>query len=191
MALLSNTHLRAYDISHSPFRGANDEEGTMKGLAYIDADGNPAVWTDHKKRLWLWGLFVPTALFFAVGLMMLLGIGSTPLMYLAPVLWWIGPILLYVILPIVDIKAGDDGENPPEEVMEALENSKYYKWLTFIFLPFQAKSKFSMMRMSRLTPYMKELEKKHEGNKQKYQEEVAKLYKEEKINPMSGCLCVR
>lgn len=35
---------------------------------------------------------------------------------------------------------------------------------------------------------MKELEKKHEGNKQKYQEEVAKLYREEKINPMSGCL---
>ncbi|MFB0919603.1 MAG: membrane protein insertase YidC [Oscillospiraceae bacterium] len=57
-----------------------------------------------------------------------------------------------------------------------------------ILLPFQMKSKHSMMRTSRLTPYMKELEKKHEGNKQKYQEEVAKLYKEEKINPMSGCL---
>ena len=25
--------------------------------------------------------------------------------------------------------------NWPEEVMEALENSKYYKWLTYIFLP--------------------------------------------------------
>lgn len=57
-----------------------------------------------------------------------------------------------------------------------------------IMLPFQMKSKRSMMRMSRLTPYMKELEKKHEGNQQKYQQEVAKLYKEEKVNPMSGCL---
>lgn len=57
-----------------------------------------------------------------------------------------------------------------------------------ILLPFQMKSKRSMMRTTRLTPYLKELEKKHEGNKQKYQEEVAKLYKEEKINPMSGCL---
>lgn len=57
-----------------------------------------------------------------------------------------------------------------------------------ILLPFQMKSKRSMMRMSRLTPYMKELEKKHEGNQQKYQQEVAKLYKEEKVNPMSGCL---
>lgn len=107
----------------------------MKGLAYVDADGENAVWTDHKRRLWLWGLFVPTALFFAIGVMALLGIGDTPLMYLAPVLWWIGPLLLYVILPIVDIRAGDDGANPPDEVMEALENSRYYKWLTFIFLP--------------------------------------------------------
>ncbi len=57
-----------------------------------------------------------------------------------------------------------------------------------IMLPFQMKSKRSMMRMSRLTPLMKELEKKHEGNQQKYQQEVAKLYKEEKVNPMSGCL---
>ncbi|MGI5978796.1 MAG: membrane protein insertase YidC [Oscillospiraceae bacterium] len=60
--------------------------------------------------------------------------------------------------------------------------------LKFVFLPFQAKSKFSMMRMSRLTPYMKELEKKHKGNPQKYQEEVARLYRDEHVNPMSGCL---
>lgn len=60
--------------------------------------------------------------------------------------------------------------------------------LKLILLYPMMRSKYSMMRTSRLTPYMKELEKKHEGNKQKYQEEVAKLYKEEKINPMSGCL---
>jgi YidC/Oxa1 family membrane protein insertase len=57
-----------------------------------------------------------------------------------------------------------------------------------ILLPFQMKSKRSMMRTSRLQPKMKELEKKHGANKQKYNEEVQKLYKEEKINPMSGCL---
>lgn len=57
-----------------------------------------------------------------------------------------------------------------------------------ILLPFQLKSKRSMMRMSSLTPIIKELEKKHGGNKQKYQQEVSNLYKEENINPMSGCL---
>lgn len=52
----------------------------------------------------------------------------------------------------------------------------------------QMRSKHSMMRTARLTPIMKELEKKHEGNKQKYNEEVSRLYREEHINPMSGCL---
>jgi YidC/Oxa1 family membrane protein insertase len=50
------------------------------------------------------------------------------------------------------------------------------------------KSKKGMMRQVRFTPYLKELEKKYEGNKQKYQEEVAKLYKEEHISPTGGCL---
>jgi len=57
-----------------------------------------------------------------------------------------------------------------------------------ILLPFQMKSKKSMMRMNRLGSKMKELEKRHEGNQRKYQEEVAKLYKEEGVSPMSGCL---
>ena len=57
-----------------------------------------------------------------------------------------------------------------------------------ILLYFSAKSKKSMMRSARFTPYLKELEAKYEGNKQKYQEEVSRLYKEEHINPMGGCL---
>ena len=57
-----------------------------------------------------------------------------------------------------------------------------------LLLPFQMKSKRSTMRTSRLNPIMKELEKKHGDDKRKYQEEVAKLYKEEGINPMSGCI---
>ena len=57
-----------------------------------------------------------------------------------------------------------------------------------ILLPFQMKSKRSMMRTSRLQPKLKELEKKHGANKQKLQEEQQKLYREEHINPMSGCL---
>ncbi len=52
----------------------------------------------------------------------------------------------------------------------------------------QMKSKHSTMRMSRLQDRMKEIEKKHGANKQKYNEEIQKLYQEEGINPMSGCL---
>lgn len=60
--------------------------------------------------------------------------------------------------------------------------------VNLILLPFMAKSKKSMMRTTRLQPKMKELERKYNGNPQQYQQAVSKLYKEEKINPMSGCL---
>lgn len=57
-----------------------------------------------------------------------------------------------------------------------------------ILLPFQMKSKRSMMRTSSLTPRLKELEVKYANDKQKYQEEVARIYKEENVSPMSGCI---
>lgn len=60
--------------------------------------------------------------------------------------------------------------------------------VNLILLPFMAKSKKSMMRTTRFQPIMKELEERHKGNQQKYQEEVMKLYRENHINPMSGCL---
>ena len=55
-----------------------------------------------------------------------------------------------------------------------------------IMLPFQLKSKKSTMRMSRMTPRLKELEKKFGHDQARYQQEMSKLYKEEGVNPMSG-----
>jgi YidC/Oxa1 family membrane protein insertase len=44
------------------------------------------------------------------------------------------------------------------------------------------------LRQTRLQPKIAELQKKHSANKQKLNEEMAKLYKEEGVNPASGCL---
>ncbi len=60
--------------------------------------------------------------------------------------------------------------------------------VNLIMLPFMAKSKKSMMRTTRLQPRIAELQKRHEGNQQRLNEEMQRLYREEKINPMSGCL---
>ena len=57
-----------------------------------------------------------------------------------------------------------------------------------IMLPFQAKSTLASMRQSMLQPRQKELEKKYGNDKQKYSEELSKLYAEAKVNPLSGCL---
>ena len=60
--------------------------------------------------------------------------------------------------------------------------------IKIILLPFQMKSKRGMMRQARLQPKIAELQKKHGTNKAKINEETMKLYKEEGINPASGCI---
>ncbi len=60
--------------------------------------------------------------------------------------------------------------------------------ITLVMFPFQMKSKRSMVRMGRLSGKQAELQKQYAKNQQKYQEELTKLYQEEGINPMGGCL---
>lgn len=57
-----------------------------------------------------------------------------------------------------------------------------------IMVPFQMKSKKSMMRMSRMSGRLQEIQKKYANNQAKQSEEIQKLYAEEGVNPMSGCL---
>ncbi len=60
--------------------------------------------------------------------------------------------------------------------------------IKLVLLPFQMKSKRSMIRMGQLSKQQEELQKQYAKNQQKYQEELAKLYQEEGVNPMGGCL---
>ena len=46
----------------------------------------------------------------------------------------------------------------------------------------------SMAGMRRVQPKMKELQARHKDDKQRLQQEMLKLYQEEKVNPLSGCL---
>ena len=57
-----------------------------------------------------------------------------------------------------------------------------------VLLPFQLKSKKSMVKMGRFQPKIKEIQKKYANNQQKMNEEMQLLYAQEGINPMSGCL---
>ena len=57
-----------------------------------------------------------------------------------------------------------------------------------VLLPINAKSKKSMMAMSRLTPKMQVLQKKYADDQQRLSEETQKLYKEEGVSMGGGCL---
>lgn len=85
-------------------------------------------WTDRKRYLWLCGLLVPLFPFLGGALAYLTGWG---------VFWFIGPVLILGLIPLIDFLAGLDRSNPPDDLIKALEADKYYRWITYLYLPLQ------------------------------------------------------
>jgi alkane 1-monooxygenase len=85
-------------------------------------------WTDRKRHLWLFGLLVPLFPFLGGGLATLTGWS---------IFWYLGPLEILIIIPIIDLLAGLDRSNPPDGLIKALEADKYYRWITFLYLPLQ------------------------------------------------------
>ena len=50
---------------------------------------------------------------------------------------WLGPIVILGVVPPIDLMTGLDRSNPPDDVIEALEHDRYYRWITYLFLPIQ------------------------------------------------------
>lgn len=57
-----------------------------------------------------------------------------------------------------------------------------------LLFPIAHKQFESMARMRVVQPKMKALQERYKDDKQKQQQEIMKLYKEEKVNPLAGCL---
>ena len=85
-------------------------------------------WTDRKRYLWLLSMIVPLLPVAGWGLVNATGLG---------LFWWFGPIFVYVLMPIADISLGRDAANPPESALAWLEQDRYYRWCTYLFLPLQ------------------------------------------------------
>ncbi|WP_269210971.1 fatty acid desaturase [Nocardioides sp. cx-169] len=90
--------------------------------------GSTEQWRDRKRYLWLIGLVVPSLAFLGYGLWLATGLG---------VWFWIGPVVILVIVPAIDLVTGLDRSNPPDDAIEALEQDRYYRWVTYLFLPVQ------------------------------------------------------
>jgi alkane 1-monooxygenase len=85
-------------------------------------------WRDPKRHAWLLGLVVPTLPFITWGLVEATGVGA---------LWFYGPVLVFVFFPLIDLAIGMDARNPPERIIKALEQDRYYRWCTYLYLPLQ------------------------------------------------------
>jgi alkane 1-monooxygenase len=93
-----------------------------------EIDLNPATWRDPKRYAWLLGLIVPLTPFLAWAEVQATGLGF---------LWFFGPLLVFVLFPLLDIAIGMDSRNPPDSVIKWLEQDRYYRWCTYVFIPIQ------------------------------------------------------
>lgn len=57
-----------------------------------------------------------------------------------------------------------------------------------LMFPIAQKGFASMAQMKAVQPKMKEIQERFKDDKQRQQQEIMKLYKDEKVNPLSGCL---
>jgi alkane 1-monooxygenase len=89
---------------------------------------NTRPWRDPKRYAWLLGLLIPTLPFLAWGLVHATGLG---------VFWFYGPMLVFLIFPPLDLLLGMDARNPPDSVIKWLEQDRYYRWCTYLYLPIQ------------------------------------------------------
>jgi YidC/Oxa1 family membrane protein insertase len=60
--------------------------------------------------------------------------------------------------------------------------------IKMILFPLTHKSFKSMKGMQKIAPYIKVIQERHKGDRQKINEEMIGLYKKHKVNPLGGCL---
>lgn len=61
-------------------------------------------------------------------------------------------------------------------------------FIRLLLYPLMQKQMVSMREMQKIQPLMKEVQEKYKNDKERLNKELMALYKEHKVNPMSGCL---
>ncbi|MEV1287342.1 alkane 1-monooxygenase [Micromonospora sp. NPDC049679] len=92
----------------------------------ISVDSLP--WRDTRKPLWVLALAVPVLPFQALALWHFTGDWWA---------WWVTPAAVFGLIPVVDLLFGDDRTNPPPEAAARLQQVRYYRWITYLYLPAQ------------------------------------------------------
>lgn len=95
---------------------------------YADETVEPVIWRDRKRYWWPVALLIPSSPFLSWFLVDRLSLG---------LFWATGAWILVLIIPIVDVIAGTDGQSPPGHAIPLLQKDRYYRWCTYLFVPLQ------------------------------------------------------
>lgn len=91
-------------------------------------DGETQRWKDRKRYFWPLSLIVPLLPFLAYDAVNRTG---------WEIFWWNGPLWILIGVPILDTLIGTDKGNPPAWADEQLSEDRYYRYLTYAYLPLQ------------------------------------------------------
>ncbi len=90
--------------------------------------GRTPTWRPVKRYLWMLGAIVPGMVGLAWLLVHLTG---------QQVFWWVGPMLAFVVIPVLDQLIGADDTSASGDIAEDLENDPFYRWVNYLYLPNQ------------------------------------------------------
>jgi len=51
--------------------------------------------------------------------------------------WWLGVLLTFAVMPVVDHLIGPDTSGPPDHAYAELDRDRFYRWVTWLYLPSQ------------------------------------------------------
>jgi alkane 1-monooxygenase len=100
----------------------------MSSAATFETAPRLRAWRDTKRFMWPAALVVPLLPYVGFGVARHTG---------HEIFWWLTPAIVFGLVPLVDGVVGDDGGNPPEQLVAALQQDRYYRWMTFLYLPLQ------------------------------------------------------
>lgn len=86
------------------------------------------IWVDPKRHLWLLAAAVPCLV-----MLSWLAVKVTGL----DLFWWLGPVLTFVLVPMLDQLVGWDHTAPADSTYIDLDSQPWYRWVTYLYLPNQ------------------------------------------------------
>jgi alkane 1-monooxygenase len=100
----------------------------MTTITTTTPEGETRTWRDRKRRYYPLALIVPLLPF---------GAYREVMRWDLEVLWYLGPLWVLIGIPIIDALLGTEKTNPPAWAEEPLEADRYYRILTYLYLPLQ------------------------------------------------------
>ena len=88
-------------------------------------DGETVTWRNRRRYRWLLGLVVPLLPFAAYE-------QATSRDWALS--WWMGPIWILLLIPLLDLIDREDRSNPPEWAVDQLADDRFYRWCTYLSL---------------------------------------------------------